>query len=385
METQQSIASQLMDVLAPPMPVDEQVHTPAVAAPSEMSKWMTQLCSLTGVDHGSIPREVFLACIGSTTKQECNKKFFAWHTAHKQDITSFPPALVEQINLRMDTKVRVQLDEAKRSQASYLGKLRAAHEQVEHMMSAYAKASSQVKAMDRMLAEGKGTGTEQVQKILSDGWYRFDEQATLSTPDFLVFSTPNISLHFFNKAAGISIGVDMGSYSVHYRPRDARTKVYARENNLDYDGYIHPHVSSDHNVCWGNAKNVVDRALRDGDIYPLFEALRVILQNYNDGSPYVDIFDFAVLRDPTLSRDVEVVKVFEGRGWVDDGIVPRGVVVHEGRYNDHNGTEESFVDIYRDSRLGTRTWENDAHYMRDSDGRYHEVDPADIHDFEESE
>ena len=125
---QQSIASELMNVLAPHATVmmDEAVPQVPTKPPSEMGKWMTQLCSLTGVDHASIPREVFLACVQAPTKQECNKKFFAWHTAQKQEVAQLDPAVVEQINLRVGSKVRVQLDEAKRSQASYLGKLRTA-------------------------------------------------------------------------------------------------------------------------------------------------------------------------------------------------------------------------------------------------------------------
>lgn len=68
-------------------------------------------------------------------------------------------------------------------------------------------------------------------------------------------------------------------------------KVMNYKNNLLCRGYSHPHVSSN-TLCTGNMEELWMKARLDEDIYDLTMIAHTILNCYNHGSPYCDIFEF---------------------------------------------------------------------------------------------
>lgn len=143
--------------------------------------------------------------------------------------------------------------------------------------------------------------TPEVEKIIRDGWYTLHSV----TNNTISFTTPEIIISHIKEAAGINMKVNLGSFLVKYEPRERRIKVVGYNNNLTipYDGdqfYVHPHVhASSNNVCWGNGSAVYTKAMLEYAPHKAFNALRTLLQTYNDESPYVRLSRFELQRNPS--------------------------------------------------------------------------------------
>lgn len=152
-----------------------------------------------------------------------------------------------------------------------------------------------------LMARGTNTSViPQVQQILDGGWYKLLNVRKSDEDSFVSFVTPPVYCRFLKPEAGIDMDVLMGSYQVCWFPNLGKITVMAHDDNLNIDGCIHPHV--DGSICWGNAVNLFRTSMENLDPAPAFEALKTILQTYNDDSPYEQLTDFALLRDPDLFK-----------------------------------------------------------------------------------
>lgn len=151
----------------------------------------------------------------------------------------------------------------------------------------------------------------EVDKILEGGFYSLARHKTYTCPNKLLwFTTRDITLTHKNHSAGIDMEVPMGNYyvSVNMETYDIRVKLC--NNNLQYSGYYHPHVSEGGRVCWGNAAEVMAQSLADMKPSVALTALQIILTNYNDESPYASLRDFEESyemdgEDPTTANEDE--------------------------------------------------------------------------------
>lgn len=142
--------------------------------------------------------------------------------------------------------------------------------------------------------------TTQIDEINKGGFFEFDFDKTISKNDgYLYFITKPIILSYKNEAAKINIdGVNFGRFYCAVNLRGGRTKVLKYSKNIEYSGYIHPHVSSDGGVCWGNAANMVTDAYKSFNLVNILKALQVVLTTYNEASPYASIEKFDIRLNP---------------------------------------------------------------------------------------
>lgn len=155
----------------------------------------------------------------------------------------------------------------------------------------------------------------EVEKILKGGWYKFYEVSQ----DYISFTTPNITLEHINPDAGINITHNMGSYRVEYWPN--RKRMYCGKNmgNTDIDGYHHPHVDRNGDICWGNAAAVSSKAMMDIAPAKAFTALRTLLQTYNDNSAYKTL---ATFKATALGLSGAQEYTYTGNIWVENDEMP---------------------------------------------------------------
>ena len=184
---------------------------------------------------------------------------------------------------------------------------------------------------------------------------------------------------FYNPNAGINMNVDMGMYKVIYKPRRNTIRVSTFEDNLNNDGFIHPHIMGTNNgdICWGNAANTYSRSMTDQTPSKAFAALRILLQTYNDESPYRPIMEFALIRDPDLFKDKEIVKAKYREAWVDEDDLPANVAQRY-LFGDNDPDEEEslrhHVYVFRDEYKGTGVQvPGSEYYVELTDGTYAEV------------
>jgi hypothetical protein len=82
----------------------------------------------------------------------------------------------------------------------------------------------------------------------------------------------------------------MGSFQIIINLTNNLIKVYGKTgvSNTMYNlvGHVHPHISSTHNICWGNLSNHVAIAFKKFKLFDLVMMVLELLQSYNDKNPY---------------------------------------------------------------------------------------------------
>ena len=69
--------------------------------------------------------------------------------------------------------------------------------------------------------------------------------------------------------------------------------VLKLSDNLNVDGYYHPHLGSGGDVCLGNMGELYNEAIANGDVFAAIDAIMAVLLNYNNGDPYISLARFA--------------------------------------------------------------------------------------------
>lgn len=95
-----------------------------------------------------------------------------------------------------------------------------------------------------------------------------------------------------NRAAGLDISVDLGQFTIYFQigTRYIHAKPYKR--NINYNNRFHPHIDSNHRICFGDVHHDVMTALATGDIKKTLGLTLAIINSYNPGNPYVNLVTF---------------------------------------------------------------------------------------------
>lgn len=318
--------------------------------PFNPMEWARILASQTGVDIDTMDEETKQKILAAQTKTDVNITFFHWRGSS----TLAPQGqfeLEDMKNFREAVRVEHTLEyqQLVRERAANEVRMQAINRDLQTRAEMIARQSLQLLALQ---GQNGIDLTDEVLKITQDGWYTFDSGRSRTINSnaehyTLVFNTPRVNLAFYNKQAGVEMNVDMGRFRVHYTPQRNRIQVFKYQDNLEVrDGYYHPHVSTDNSVCWGNAGNQYVTACREFKPSIAFNALRVILQTYNDESPYRDITEFALARNPDMFKDKKKIMVEEDdAAWFE-------------------------VDVLNTQRLSNidENWMHEEYYAEDDDG-----------------
>lgn len=132
-----------------------------------------------------------------------------------------------------------------------------------------------------------------INDILTGGWFKLS--SVNYTSGIIKMYTPDVYLNYRNATAGIDKTLNMGSYFVSIYKQENKVRVAPRTDNILVDGYFHPHINGSGQVCWGTAEEIYQTAMKSDKAYvQLFDALKIILQNYNGDSPYANFEEFLV-------------------------------------------------------------------------------------------
>ena len=223
---------------------------------------------------------------------------------------------------------------------------------------------------------------EQINKIVSGGFYKFTGvTGGGATVKKLNFETGDVLCSYRNATHGIDYGLHMGRYKIEYTPTNGRIRVYGLADNLKSHDYIHPHISSSNEVCWGNAGYIFNKLVHEQNIADVMNALQVILTTYNPESPYRELHEF--VGDDT-SRIVGVMSKYTRDGYIlieseSFESCSKGVNIE---YNgtemqeDEEGYDREYMEVtvYKlvDARSGKRL--DNKTYIRDEDGNFHDLE-----------
>lgn len=385
---------------------EHQEPTPVVR-PFSAQAWVEQLCSQTGVAYERIPEDKRAEMLAMPDKTGINQLFFAHADAWLK-----PDALTDEDEVfftkLMTADHSQEVTDLKNLIRSHQTMITRKHNEINlQAMAIHEKREQLVKMKE---ASSIDLGSE-LQAIVKAGWYKYERERTLNynkylSPDSkehaIIFTTPEVVIVHQNPHAGIDMKVNMGSFSVIYKPRHNQIKVFGNDNNLDidagidesdddynedYEYYHHPHVDNEGDVCWGNAAAVHSKAMVDYTPSKSFNALRTLLQTYNDESPYRDIVEFAELRDPKLLLSRPPVYQFPGHvndnlshryAWFNVGeLASEGIEVADRIRHDYDHVGDVRWDKLKlMRRYNPTTFElapdtDNMYYLKLSSGRYH--------------
>lgn len=308
-------------------------------------EWVRILCSQVGVSINEIPSEVVHAIAEAQAKQVVNKLFFDWFNSRPIKTTTFTD---DDLNL-FKKALSVEHTEAYQNLISSRMSQQREVTRLSNLVHQCARQIASYNEKLRSLTNQNGIDlTPEIAAIVKDGWYRYESEFTKamnsgSEEPCLYFTTPRVNMSFYNKAVGAEMNVDMGRYLIKYRVRTGVIEVKTHEDNLIVEGYIHPHVSSDNTLCWGNASTHYSKSMVEHTPSLAFKSMRVILQTYNDESPYRSISEFALARNPEIFKDRPLVyERCPNNAWVRAGDLPSG-------YRINDVIEEQDPDSFDDS------------------------------------
>lgn len=156
---------------------------------------------------------------------------------------------------------------------------------------AHIKSAAEADLSRRRLMGERNTLVAQIREADAGGFWEFTGMDGTAGP--IKFKTRrNIELEYKNPAIGVDIRVNMGKFQVAYIVHEARFRVTPIENNINVEGFCHPHINSSGEICWGTAEGNARNGIAKGMIVEPLALLAAVISGYNPGSPYRDLVRF---------------------------------------------------------------------------------------------
>lgn len=357
----------------------ELVSSPAYISPEAVKKldtemWINQLMSTTG--RHRISDEVRAELMACETKTQMNKIFFEYVQSTPVEIQTISDEHKAMLDSIITPKTSPAYLSAQRQHKHYID---SANSRMRNVVE-YLEAAT--KEYDKMLQiEGNSAVplSDKIADILSTGWYTLDPDTIKeANGEGIEFITPPITIAHYNSKAGIEMKVPMGQYRVSWRPRAGIIHAWGDKGHITVDGYQHPHITSGGDICWGNASTTYTEAMGTYNPKPAFEALQVILQNYNPDSPYVRLDRWEVQRnaDKYAGMDTKYIQM-ESLGWIDTDDMPDSWATtyqHAERGDvddgDHQYLMTVFRKVYANGADIPYERDNEIYYIKYANGRY---------------
>lgn len=107
-------------------------------------------------------------------------------------------------------------------------------------------------------------------------------------------SRADVILRHIDQKAGMHYELNCGKFELSFAISDMVPRLIAYERCIppSTSRHIHPHVSWDGKICFGNAQDAANRAIMSGDIPKLLRLIDALLPNYGD-NPYIRISEFS--------------------------------------------------------------------------------------------
>lgn len=175
---------------------------------------------------------------------------------------------------------------------------------------------------------------------------------------------------------GIDMTVNFGRILLKWNT-SANYIMAARFEKNFQGNYYHPHISSTHDFCLGNASSAITKALKEVKIDEVLSVMQALLTTYNPDSPYMPLAEFFAQQNPEELKKGECS--YQARGEVrfrDEYIGDIRPRVIEEDYDD-NGELLLRCRYYQLCNTRYNLPVSETHYFMSGNNRYIEFDHND--------
>lgn len=270
-------------------------------AKEERELYLKQLCSTVGFPWEQLPVDRFAQM---HEHAEINKLFFSLEVP--RPVIRLNPNQV--CSLKQMEFRKTHLEDLKRS----LGDAKATwHQRVKDANFSLQKVMDLQREIDERAAYNPPSVLDAVEAVHKEGKWKCVRVSRVDGSVEFIQLTDTI-LTWKDPAKMVNQQVNLGRFRVRLKLNGAVT-IHPFSNNVEADGYYHPHIRGDGWVCWGNAADEVARAFRTNDFTRILGILQVFLQEYNDGpgGPYTGIMRFIAER----GKKYDAGRVLLGAFW----------------------------------------------------------------------
>lgn len=253
------------------------------------------IASMLGVDI-TPEREAELDKLDSMA--EANKKLVAWKTEAPKlaEVTLYPEEIktLEEAAVLANPRVKTLRD----GLASFETRINQLSAEVDRYIADSIKYRVELKDLEsRPSIDVVG----KVKEALATGLFTIASVGS----DKITFKTRDIICSFIDKDIGMDLRVPMGKYKVVLFYRDLSVRILQEANNIDSNGYYHPHVDGSGLPCFGNIKNAINQMRTEYNIKGILLGVQQLLSNYNPESPYEKLlaFDFKARPDRYANKN----------------------------------------------------------------------------------
>lgn len=306
------------------------------------------------------------------SKLDVNKKIFTDLNLRAEKEEGIPDALVaalQKIGPRGGAAYQIQQYE--NSIQQYIDQAHGYFNEAEKYLRQIPPARSKIFAL--MALDEKDHYVNQYKELMKTGLYEFDKMES----NILILRTTNpVVINWKDRNKGIDMTVKFGRFRVRVGLAEGTIHVEAFELPPEhrYDGYVHPHLNGSNNwkqVCWGTAKDAYVEFNSKGDLVKCLKALWLIMNTYNDGSPYVPLHKFWGLQNKDTLAQSPRVLTKHSKGWINEDDRPEGIPSLDNRSEDDDGNEvdQVYVQFWMYKFTNYGNWdEADGYYFANSSG-----------------
>lgn len=127
----------------------------------------------------------------------------------------------------------------------------------------------------------QGIVEREIEKVLATGDWKFWKTAENKV---YIYQAQDTIVRHYNAAAGVDQTVNFGRFALCWRLAEGRVSSHSFFRNVQYQGYIHPHVGS--GICWGNKSAYVAEALSENRFADVARTFAELVHTYCPDNPY---------------------------------------------------------------------------------------------------
>lgn len=264
--------------------------------------------SQTNISHWDV-NELFGAGRGHdfiVDHTEINKRFFEHRAKMTENFDENEQKLRERIDVVAHRRFKNIVDQRKNNLISHIRN----HE--ERILNYY----REIRLLtEKIIADQtvilKLDGKEQdlateITNIEKDGFFKLAK----FTDELFIFNTQaDIILSEKNPAANLNYSVNLGRLEVRIYLQNLKVAVVGFERNLKViERYIHPHVSSSGDVCFGDIQSQANQHLHAGRFQEYMKLLAALLSSYSNTAPYVPLTLFKEASERAGEKPIIVIE-----------------------------------------------------------------------------
>jgi len=258
------------------------------------AKYIELLSSQTGTPADKWDIEKVFGSRGKliTNKNEINKRFFKHAEETRVIVKRLTKKNIEKLNSLSggiaeidDAHTQDRLDKL---DSKWRRKLEVVKKHYAKAAKAIEEAAKINKQINELLRKKDNLG-EQISDIVRENFWEFQN---LSGSRLNLVTKANVVVTHKNQARRIDLQVNLGRFRAEINLEDSWLKVHRFKNNVNVEGYIHPHIEDGGDICWGSAYGVIGEKLPKGEYADVLRILASLLTSYSDSNPFVHLEEF---------------------------------------------------------------------------------------------